>query len=175
MRIAVTGLAVIVLVTLAGCDRHEMRTGTPLLQGTHAVALLRTADGTYVGHATATEVVGGLRVTLDIRGLPPGMHGARLHAIGHCDAPDFMTAGGNWPGDLHESTDPRGPRGDLPNPVVGAGGHGTSGVLLPGATMAELVDTDGSAIVVHAEPDDPMTGSAGNGGARIACGVFGVD
>ncbi|WP_430983563.1 superoxide dismutase family protein, partial [Escherichia coli] len=59
-----------------------------------------------------------------------------------------------------------------PNLIVGAGGSGTIGILLPGATMAGLLDTDGSAIVVHAKPDDLMTDPSGNSGARIACGVF---
>ena len=35
-----------------------------------------------------------------------------------------------------------------------------------------LFDADGSAIVVHAEPDDYKTDPSGNSGDRIACGVI---
>jgi superoxide dismutase, Cu-Zn family len=38
--------------------------------------------------------------------------------------------------------------------------------------MAGLLDSDGSALVVHANQDDLMTDPSGNSGARIACGVF---
>jgi len=38
--------------------------------------------------------------------------------------------------------------------------------------MAQMLDADGAAIVVHAGPDDLMTDPSGNSGGRIACGVF---
>ena len=175
VMIATTALAAL---ALAACDQeHDMATGAPLAQGARAVAMLRTPDGADVGRATATEVTGGLRVTLDVRGLAPGTHGAHVHTVGHCDAPDFATAGGHWnpTATKHGSMNPQGPHeGDLPNLVIGAGGHGTIGIVLPGATMAGLLDADGSAIVVHEKADDLMTDPSGNSGTRIACGVFGA-
>jgi Cu-Zn family superoxide dismutase len=154
-----------------------MRTGAPLANGARAVAILHTADGTDVGRATATEVAGGLRFTIDARGLPAGTHGAHVHTIGRCDAPDFTTAGGHWnpTGKKHGAMNPQGPHeGDLPNLIVGTDGRGTIGITIPGATMAGLLDADGSALVVHANPDDLMTDPSGNSGGRIACGVFGA-
>ena len=38
--------------------------------------------------------------------------------------------------------------------------------------MSGLLDADGSALVVHAKPDDLMTDPSGNSGGRVACGVF---
>ncbi len=35
-----------------------------------------------------------------------------------------------------------------------------------------LLDKDGSALVIHAGPDDYKTDPAGNAGDRIACGVI---
>jgi Cu-Zn family superoxide dismutase len=35
-----------------------------------------------------------------------------------------------------------------------------------------LSDMDGSAIVIHADPDDLVTDPSGNSGDRIACGVI---
>ena len=163
------------MLALAGCTRHDVVTGAPLAGGASAVAMLHTGIGAEVGRATATEVAGGIRYTLDIRGLPAGTHGAHVHTAGRCDGPDFASAGGHWnPTAMkHGTMNPQGPHeGDLPNLIVGADGRGTLGVTVPGATMAGLLDADGSAIVVHAGPDDLKTDPSGNSGGRIACGVF---
>lgn len=162
-------------LALAACHGDQPATGMPLADGGRAVAMLHDAAGAEVGRATATEVAGGLRVTLDVHGLPPGQHGAHVHTVGLCDAPGFTTAGGHWnpTARQHGSMNPAGQhQGDLPNLIVGAGGRGTLGAVIPGATLAGLLDADGAALVVHAGPDDLMTDPAGNSGGRIACGVF---
>lgn len=178
MRTMLIATTVLAALGLSACDEHKsVATGTPLAQGARAVATLRTPDGADVGRATATEVTGGLRLTLDVHGLPAGTHGAHIHTTGHCDAPDFTTAGGHWNplGAKHGSMNAQGPHeGDLPNLVIGAGGHGTLGIVVPGATMAGLLDADGAALVVHEKADDLMTDPSGNSGVRIACGVFGA-
>jgi Cu-Zn family superoxide dismutase len=163
------------LLAACGNDGGKMATGTPVAGGAHALAMLKTATGADAGRATATEVAGGLRFTVDAMGLPPGTHGVHVHTTGRCDAPDFTTAGGHWnPTSMkHGSMNPQGPHeGDLPNLVVDNSGRGAVGVTIPGATMAGLLDADGAAFVVHAGPDDLMTDPSGNSGARIACGVF---
>lgn len=172
------GLTILAATMLGGCDREAPRLGAPLASGAQATALLRTADGADIGRASATEVAGGLRITLDARGLPPGRHGAHVHTVGRCDVPDFASAGGHWnpTGKKHGSMNPAGPhQGDLPNLVVANNGHGTIGVIVPGGTMASLLDADGAAFVVHANADDLTTDPSGNSGARLACGVFGLN
>jgi Cu-Zn family superoxide dismutase len=174
MRIAVVPAAIAIL-GLSACNRDDVAVGAPLAGGARASAMLRTADGAEVGRASAREVAGGVRFTVDARGLPPGTHGAHVHTTGLCDAPDFATAGPHWnPTAMkHGAMNPQGPHeGDLPNLIVGTDGRGTVGITVPGATMAGLFDADGSALVVHAGADDLMTDPSGNSGGRIACGVF---
>ena len=174
MRTTVLALGVAIL-GLSACQNDRAALGEPTPGARSATAAMRTAAGTDAGRATATEVAGGLRFTLDARGLPPGTHGAHVHTVGRCDAPDFTTAGGHWnPTDRqHGAQNPAGPHeGDLPNLIVGSDGRGTIGVTVPGATMAGLLDADGGAMIVHANPDDLRTDPSGNSGGRIACGVF---
>ena len=80
---------------------------------------------------------------------------------------------------LHGLLNPDGNEaGDLPNLYVAADGTGTaelfSGyVSLSGkSTRPALMDTDGSALVIHASPDDHKTQPIGGAGARVACGVI---
>lgn len=162
-------------MVLGGAAVAKDKVGAMLPNGRVVVATLHTADGKDAGHATAREVKGGLRISLEVTGLPAGEHGAHIHTIGKCDAPDFASAGGHWnpTGHQHGSMNPQGPhQGDLPNLVVGKNGKGVLGINLPGATMDGLLDADGSAIVIHANVDDLKTDPSGNSGARLACGVF---
>lgn len=168
--------AAMVLLSLAGCDRPGRHIGQPLPHpGPMAVAVLHDARGGAIGRATAEAVRGGLRVTIEVHGLPPGRHGTHIHSIGRCDPPGFQSAGGHWNalGAHHGTLNPAGPHmGDLPNLIVDTDGRASLAVTVPGATMAGLLDEDGAAIIVHAGPDDMLTDPAGNSGARIACGVF---
>jgi superoxide dismutase, Cu-Zn family len=175
IRLTMTaGLAAGVL-GLGACNEGKLETGVPVAGGATAVAPLRTSAGVDVGRATATEVNGGLWLTVDVNSMPPGTHGAHVHTTGRCDAPGFETAGGHWnPTEMkHGTMNPQGPHyGDVPNLIVDSGGRGTVAATVPGATMAGLLDSNGAAFVVHAGPDDLKTDPSGNSGGRIACGVF---
>lgn len=48
--------------------------------------------------------------------------------------------------------------------------HTAKGVTL-GEGPGSLLGPDGTALVIHADPDDERSDPAGNAGARIACGV----
>lgn len=162
-------------LALAGCNEGKLETGAPIAGGAGAIAMLQTANGAGAGRATATEVAGGLRLTVDVRDLPAGTHGVHVHTTGRCDAPGFETAGGHWnpTGMKHGTMNPQGPHhGDIPNLIIDSSGRGTVAATVPGATMAALLDADGAAFVVHAGPDDLKTDPSGNSGGRIACGVF---
>ena len=70
--------------------------------GAGGVADLSMANGTAVGSATFMQESGGVRIKGEFKGLPPGMHGIHVHAVGKCDGPDFMTAGGHFNPTSHQ-------------------------------------------------------------------------
>ena len=144
-----------------------------------ATATLLDSAGATVGTATFRQAQPGVRVDVELRGVPDGAHGIHLHAVGTCDPKDFASAGAHFDteGKKHGLKNPAGPHaGDLPNITVQNGqstgySETTSRVALElGATS--VFDTDGTALVVHAAPDDDVTDPSGNSGARIACGVL---
>ena len=138
------------------------------------------SKGEPVGSATLTQGPQSVTIALEVSQLPPGKHGLHIHAIGKCDPPDFQTAGGHFNPfrKMHGLKNPEGPHaGDLPNLEVGPDGKGKIEATIGGLTLgkeglAVLFNPDGTAVVIHAGPDDEMTDPAGNSGARIACGVI---
>lgn len=140
-----------------------------------AKATLRTAKGADAGTVEVSPGAVGLTVKLSAQGLPPGDHGVHIHMTGKCESPKFESAGGHWnPANAkHGLENPAGQHaGDMPNLIVGADGKGTLSYALKGGSLAELLDADGAAFVVHAKVDDQKTDPSGDSGDRIACGVF---
>ncbi|HXG45868.1 MAG TPA: superoxide dismutase family protein [Gemmatimonadales bacterium] len=132
---------------------------------------VRDTAGTTIGEVRLARERSAVRLTLEVRGLSPGLHGFHVHQVGRCLPPDFASAGphDNPTGKQHGRRNPAGPhRGDLANLVVDASGLGRAVVTLPGASPAPP-GSPGLALVIHAEPDDEVTDPAGNAGRRIAC------
>lgn len=124
-----------------------------------------------------------VEITITVTGLKPGAHGVHLHAVGKCEAPGFTTAGGHFdPGPAgNGDPDMNHPfhMGDLPNLFADAAGKATlkavTNRVTIGAGPISIFDTDGTAIIVHGNPDQGITGEAKSGvsgGPRIACGVI---
>jgi Cu-Zn family superoxide dismutase len=160
-------LALLLPLLATACATIEPAGGAPM-------ALVNSA-GQSIGTVRAWQTAGGVSFRISASGLPHGIHGLHVHAVGRCDPPDFASAGGHWnpAGKKHGMNNPAGPHaGDLPNVEVAANGVLTATVTLAGATMASLLDADGAALVLHAGPDDYMTDPSGNSGARIACAVI---
>ena len=147
---------------------------------------LRDADGDTIGTVSLTPADGGnVRVKVSVRDLPPGFHGFHVHAVGVCEPP-FTSAGGhhNPAGASHP-----GHAGDLPVLYVTEGGRATAEVVTDRFAIKTLFDADGSALIVHAKPDnyaniptdrydpdpDTMTLATGDAGARHACGLIEAD
>jgi superoxide dismutase, Cu-Zn family len=121
-------------------------------------------------------------VTVTVSGLKPGMHGVHLHAVGKCE-PDFAAAGGHFDPGPAGNPDPDANHpfhmGDIPNLQVGANGQGSMKGVTTRVTLSDgplsIFDADGTAIIIHGNPDQGITGaskSGVSGGPRVACGVF---
>ncbi len=152
---------------LASCTAIEPSGGAPMP--------LVNALGAPIGMVRAWQTAGGVSFHVQAAGLPHGLHGVHVHAVGRCDPPDFTSAGAHWnpAGKQHGLSNPAGPHaGDLPNVEVAANGVLSATVTVAGASLAALLDADGSALVLHAAADDYRTDPSGNSGARIACAVI---
>lgn len=138
---------------------------------------IKDSGGQSVGTVMLTQTAAGVNVKGTFKGLPAGVHGIHFHAVGAC-TPDFAAAGAHYNpmSKQHGLENPAGAHGgDLGNLTIGADGSGAYDYttmlvsLMPGDMT--LYDADGSALVVHANPDDYKTDPSGNSGGRIACGV----
>jgi Cu-Zn family superoxide dismutase len=145
-------------------------------QSASATATLNDAEGTAIGTITVTDMDGGVHLMGDLTGVPNGEHGFHLHETGVCDATaKFESAGGHFNPDAHQhgKENPAGPHdGDLDNVTADDDGNTVVDLHNANATIADLNDEDGAAIVLHADADDYTTDPSGNSGDRIACGVL---
>ena len=169
MKIAATALAaVLALAAAPAASAADM-----------AMAEMIGADGKVIGKATFEQTPTGVLMSVEVTGLPPGGHGIHLHAVGSC-TPDFKAATGHInPEKLkHGLRHPEGPdNGDLPNLYAAADGSAraeffTTRVSVAGGGMPALLDGDGSAVIIHENPDDHMAQPIGGSGGRIGCGVI---
>jgi superoxide dismutase, Cu-Zn family len=146
----------------------------PARAGSSAEATLHDAEKKTVGSATLEETPQGILIHASLDGVPAGVHAFHVHETGKCEPP-FTSAGGHWnPGSKsHGFESEKGAHaGDLPNIHVPDSGKLEFEVLAPGAKLAEMLDADGAALVIHAGADDYATDPAGDAGDRIACGVI---
>src|SRR5215471_13858730 len=124
---------------------------------------LKDAKGQSVGTATIAAAKGasGVTIKLNVKDLPAGEHAAHIHQVAKCEAPGFTSAGPHFNPEKkhHGLQNPEGPHaGDMPNFTVS--GDGTAKATLPNPRV-NLGDGDhslfangGTALVVHAKPDD---------------------
>ena len=167
----------------------ELKSSTNVTVGT--VRIMPTDDG-----KTSVRIVAS--------GLTPGFHGYHVHTAGVCDpaavdaagAPSpFFTAGGHFNADTTKTHGAH--TGDMPPLLVTEDGTGRLSFRTDRFLPRDLLDEDGSAVILHAGPDnlanipgttssgadryhshvdmvlgaDTATKATGDAGSRFACGV----
>lgn len=146
-----------------------------------ATAVLVDGTGKRVGKVTLVQFRGKVTVAGRVQGIGPGFHGFHVHAVGKCEGPAFTSAGGHFAvaAQTHNAH-----AGDLPSLLVNADGTASAAFETDRFTLAQLRDADGSALMVHAGPDnfanipprygtpDQETLNTGDSGSRVACGVI---
>ncbi len=190
--------AVLVGFVLTGCAEADEDEASSL------TAELANGEGNPLGEVEFVDIdEGGLEVNIDAKNLAPGFYGLHLHQFGECEpesqAPDdpeetgdFLSAGSHIVGeDAADHPDHMGEHphhaGDLPTLLVNEDGTATMSVVTDRLGIPLLSDFDGSAVVIHAAPDnfaniperylqdgsslDAATLATGDAGDRLGCGV----
>lgn len=178
---AIVMATVVATNATAGTDRKH--------PGSSAVRVeLLGVDGSAAGWVLLHEVRDKVVVSGLARGLAPGFHGFHIHAVGACDPTGaFASAGGHYnPTALGHGNH----AGDMPPLLVTADGQAYTSFATDRFSLESLRDVDGSAVMVHAGPDnlahipkdrytsggvagpDLTTLNTGDAGARVACGVI---
>jgi Cu-Zn family superoxide dismutase len=151
--------------------QDPVQSGTAPSEDGTVMARMQTADGVDVGSVTFRPMRAGMNIAVDLTDLPPGPHGIHVHESGAC-TPDFGAAGSHLAPDGHEhgfaqTKDPH--PGDLPNIWVSDDGTVQAEFLNWRLTSEDLVDDDGSAVIIHESEDTYM--DPDSAGSRYACGV----
>ncbi len=144
---------------------------------------LKSAEGADAGSVTITESPAGVLVHVEAKGLTPGWHAMHFHDKGDCADAKLANAGAHINMVDHKRQHGLlavgGPdHGDLPNLYVAPDGTGRAEAfstyvsLRNGGGRPVLLDADGSALIIHANPDDYTTQPIGGAGGRVACAVL---
>jgi Cu-Zn family superoxide dismutase len=134
---------------------------------------IKDAQGQSVGTAVLSEATHGVKIKLDVKGLPPGEHSLHIHQNAKCEPPDFKSAGPHFNGASGHADHTGLPAGDIPDfsLIVAADGTSHATVIAPNVSLGtdehSVFSNGGTAIVIHAVAG--TTSSAAP--PRIACGV----
>ncbi|MGH2807043.1 MAG: superoxide dismutase family protein [Actinomycetota bacterium] len=202
-RIAIRRGSVIALVA-AVIGVALLSSGPSIAAPSAVVASMKTPAGQKLGTVIfSTTEDGKVMVQAIAKGLTPGFHGFHVHGAGICDgaATDaagnpspFLTAGGHYnpTAQIHGSH-----AGDMPPLYVAGDGTAQLRFVTDRFTVESLLDADGSAVIMHAGPDnlahipattatggeryhshvdlvfgpDTATRGTGDAGSRFSCGV----
>src|SRR5687768_6655616 len=170
-------------------------------------ASLIDAEGKERGFVSFADVGDEVLVRVSATGLTPGWHGFHVHAKGDCTvgsgAGDPFSAAGGHLGHtagtgthgVSDADEPGGHEGDMPLLFAESDGTARATFLTDNFGIGDLLDTDGSAVIVHATADnyaniparytssgtytapagptgpDDTTLATGDSGARQRCGV----
>lgn len=152
-----------------------------------ARANLYNKDGKVLGSVEFSQYKDGVLITANVTGLPAGFHGFHVHTTGLCTvtappAVPFASAGPHF--EQVVGVNHRDHKGDFPVLLVNKNGIVKTEFKTDRFKVKDLFDANGSAVIVHADPDnyanipgrytpaaDPATLATGDSGARVLCGV----
>lgn len=185
-----------VTAVLATAAATFLAIGTPAVANRPlAWAVVHDASGAKIGVVVfkgSGRYAQRVEVRLALPADAPGLgayHGLHVHQVGEC-IPPFTSAGGHW--NLDSSATHGAHTGDLPSVLIGPNGTAYAEFETHRFNITELLDADGSAVVLHAGPDnfgnvaigpdrysDPTnwynapggTAATGDAGGRYGCGV----
>ena len=181
------GLLTVAIVAWAGREESgkieagEEEAGKSLpaqtLPAGKATASIEARSGSSLsGTADFVPQDGKMRITVVLKGAPPGPHAVHIHEKGDCSAQDASSAGPHFNPGGHRHGSPGAPEhhaGDLGNISIGEDGTGTLVFHTSELTVAgEPGGVTGRAIIIHEKPDDFVTDPTGAAGGRIGCGVI---
>lgn len=110
---------------------------------------IKNSRGLKVGTLTLTPEGQNVRVSLKVKNLEPGFHGFHLHQR-HFENTDFSQAG------FHIDPEQEHPqhKGDFPSVLVNNNGQGELSFLTDRFTIEELLDEDGTSVIIHKQNDN---------------------
>jgi superoxide dismutase, Cu-Zn family len=173
-------LAAFVLAVLVTACASAGRPTAPFVAAPTRSAWIIAADGRSIGEAKFFNARDGILIRLEFSEavLPQGWHGAHLHEHGDCGdfAAGFQAAGahvGRANHVRHGLRSDMGPEaGDLPNIFAASAAPYAAELLAPHVTLPTLLDEDGAALIIHANPDDQQSQPIGGAGPRVACAAL---
>jgi Cu-Zn family superoxide dismutase len=133
-----------------------------------------TSGNTAAGSVQFVELAdGSVDVTVNLTGVPAGVHGFHVHEKGDC-GDNGNAAGGHFnpTGHQHGAPSEASHAGDFGNVTADAQGVVSTRFNTRSISVSAGPTTAvGHAVILHANPDDLATQPTGNAGGRIACGV----
>jgi Cu/Zn superoxide dismutase len=189
-RIAVV-MALVALMAIPGPAGTRVR-AADAIAGPARASLVNT-EGKPAGVVSFAVSGKHIRVEVAATGLTPGFHGFHVHTKGLCEpgaSPPFGTAGEHLGTGLANHPQHS---GDMPPLFALPDGSARARFLTDRFTLAQLLDADGAAVIIHAGADnfaniparykspdavingpDSTTYATGDSGSRAACGVVAV-
>ena len=173
-------IAASALLFSTGCASFPNLSGnsTTITSAAPVSAVVLGSTGASIGTVDLKQGPHGVLIRVELRSgsLTPGWHGLHLHQVGDCSDTGVYKRSGGHVGKVeggHGLLNSAGPEGgDTPNIYASLNGSAGMEMITSRITLSELLDEDGSALIIHAGPDDHVTQPIGGAGGRVACAAI---